>query len=157
MIILSPPLENYELTAPPCPHCNQQGMMVRNITVKNLLQLELKDKIKDNIVFYLCTDSDCSISYYDKGAKNIFEVNDVKVPIWYKKGAEPIMACYCNKITKEDVKQMVKTYGITDMNKIIIRLRGKVKNTCVAKNPSGQCCNEFFNEIIQEALDESED
>lgn len=154
---MPPPLENDELVAPPCPGCNQQGILVRSITVQNLLQPDLKEQVHETSTYYLCTDSFCNISYYENGAKKYFAVKDVKVPIWYKNGAEPIMACYCNKITRDEVVQMVKTYGLTDMNKIIIRLRGKVKNTCVAKNPTGQCCNDFFNEIIQEALTDSED
>jgi len=147
---------NIGLAAPPCPQCNHQGIMVRNITVQNLILPELKEKIVDKDTYYLCSDLECNISYYDISGKNSFEIKDVKVPIWYKKNATPVFACYCNKISKEEVINIVKTTGLTDMNKIIIHLRGKVKNTCVAKNPSGQCSNDFFHEIIEQGLTEIE-
>ena len=41
---------------------------------------------------------------------------------------------------------------LNEMNKIIIRLRGKVKSACVAKNPTGRCCNEYFNELIDQGM-----
>ncbi|HUU78826.1 MAG TPA: (2Fe-2S)-binding protein [candidate division Zixibacteria bacterium] len=145
---------NINITAPPCPLCSHQGIMVRDITVKSLLLPELKEKILENTAYYLCSDSDCNVSYYDIDANSIFEIKDVKVPIWYKKEANPIIACYCNKITKKEVINLVKTTGLTDMNEIIIHLRGKVKTSCVAKNPSGQCCNDFFNKIIEQGLNE---
>lgn len=144
------------LATPPCPQCNQTGVMVRDLTIQNLLTSEAKNKLKGSVAYYLCTDPDCMISYYSLKNKQLFNINDVKVPIWYKKDAIPIYACYCNKLTREEVLEFVKETGIDDMNKVIIRLRGKVKSTCVVKNPSGQCCNEYFNELISQGLEERE-
>ena len=142
------------LVPPPCPQCDQTGIMVRDLTVQNLLSQEAKNRLVKPNAYYLCSNPDCKISYYSIKAKHFFDINDVKVPIWFKKDANPVYACYCNKLTKEEVIAFVKETGIDDMNKIIIRLRGKVKNTCVAKNPSGQCCNEYFNELITQGLKE---
>lgn len=145
---------NIELATPPCPQCNQIGLMVRDLTIQKLLTPEAKNKLKDSTAYYLCTDPDCLISYYSFKNEQLFDIHDVKVPIWYKKDANPVYACYCNKLTREEVLEFVKETGIDEMNKIIIRLRGKVKSTCVAKNPSGQCCNEYFNELIAQGLEE---
>lgn len=133
--------------APPCPQCSQQGQLVRKLTVRSLLIPKLKNRVLD-IAYYLCMSSDCKVSYYSNTPNEIFTTKDVKVPIWYKKDAHPKYACYCNKITDEEVINTVKETGLSDMQEIIKFLREKVKCACVAMNPSGQCCTPLFPEAI---------
>ena len=143
---------NIGLSVPQCPKCKNSGLMVRNLTVKILLTSKAKEKFEESASHYLCMDSGCPISYYGIGGNYHFEIADLKVPMWYKKNADPIFACYCNNITRDEVLEFVKQTGIHEMNKIIIRLRGKVKSACVAKNPTGRCCNEYFNELIDQGM-----
>ncbi|MBK5114217.1 MAG: (2Fe-2S)-binding protein [Candidatus Heimdallarchaeota archaeon] len=136
-----------KLIAPPCPNCNQNGQLVRKLTVRSLLILEAKDRVSD-IAYYLCMSSDCNVSYYSNVPNEFFTINEVKVPIWYKKDAHPKYACYCNKITDEEVINVVKETGLSEMVEIIEFLREKTKCACVAMNPSGQCCTPLFSESI---------
>ena len=140
-----------QLVAPPCPRCNQRGILVRNLTVRSLLIPETKKRVMD-IAYYLCMSSDCEVSYYSKSPNEVFTTKDIKVPIWYKANAFPKYACYCNKITKEEAINAVKKTGLTEMEEIIKFLRGKVKCACAAMNPSGQCCTPLFPEAIKIGL-----
>jgi len=140
------------LVAPPCPKCSERGLLVRNLTVRSLLKPESKNRFSD-IAFYLCMSTDCEVSYYSKEPNEIFTTKDVKVPIWFKKDADPKYACYCNKITDEEAFNAVKETGLSEMSEVIEFLREKVKCACVAMNPSGQCCTPLFSEAINNGLD----
>jgi len=144
-------ISTIKLMAPPCPQCSQQGQMVRKLTVRSLLNSELKNRVSD-IAYYLCMSSDCEVSYYSNIPNEIFTTKDVKVPIWYKKDAQPKYACYCNKITDDEAFNAVKETGLSEQSKIIEFLREKVKCVCVAMNPSGQCCTPLFSEAIINGL-----
>lgn len=144
------------LLAPPCPKCSERGLLVRNLTVHSLLKPKSKKRISD-IAYYLCMSSDCEVSYYSKEPNEIFTTKDVKVPIWFKKDANPKYACYCNKITDEEAFNAVKETGLSEMSEVIEFLREKVKCACVAMNPSGQCCTPLFSEAINNGLDAREE
>lgn len=139
------------LVALPCPKCAQRGLLVRNLTVRSLLKPESKNRFSD-IVYYLCMSTDCEVSYYSKEPTEVFTIKDVKVPIWFKKDAHPKYACYCNKITDEEAFNTVKETGLSEQSEIIEFLRVKVKCSCVAMNPSGQCCTPLFSEAIINGL-----
>ncbi|NHJ33623.1 MAG: (2Fe-2S)-binding protein [Asgard group archaeon] len=136
-----------QLVAPHCPRCKQQGIIVRKLTVRSLLISEVKKRVMD-VAYYLCMSSDCDVSYYRNASSEVFTISDVKVPIWYKKEAHPKYACYCNKITDEEVINVVKETGLSKNQVIIEYLREKVKCACAAMNPSGQCCTPLFPEAI---------
>ena len=140
-----------DIGIPPCPQCDSNGILVRDLTVKSLLKSEAKEQIRDT-AYYLCSNSECDISYYGTGKNNRFKTEDVNVPIWFKDDANPIIACYCNKISKDEVISTVKETGLDEMNAIIKHLRGKIKCVCSVKNPTGTCCDDFFNELISLAL-----
>ena len=144
-------LPKIQLAAPPCPRCKQQGEIVRKLTVRSLLVSELKKRVMD-IAYYLCMSSDCEVSYYSNAPDEIFTINDVKVPIWYNKSAHPKYACYCNKITDEEVIETVKETGLSERSEIIKHLREKIKCACTAMNPSGQCCTPLFPDAINIGL-----
>ncbi len=144
-------LPKIQLVAPPCPRCIKRGQLVRNLTVRSLLKSESKNRFSD-IAYYLCMSTDCEVSYYSKEPTDVFTTKDVKVPIWYKKNADPKYACYCNKITDDEAFNAVKETGLSEQSKIIDFLREKVKCACVAMNPSGQCCTPLFSEAIISGL-----
>jgi bacterioferritin-associated ferredoxin len=144
-------MSKIKLVAPPCPRCKQQGIIVRKLTVRSLLISEAKKRVMD-VAYFLCMSSDCDVSYYSNASSEGFKIIDVKVPIWYKKGAQPKYACYCNKITDEEVVNAVKETGLSENQEIIEYLREKVKCACAAMNPSGQCCTPLFAEAISIGL-----
>jgi len=99
--------------------------------------------------YYICMNEECNIVYYNPESGVKFEKQQVKVPIWFKKDANPKYACYCSKVTEEQVIDAVIKHGAKTI-KDIIEITGAMKNSqCQKNNPLGKCCHK----IIQEAID----
>ncbi|KJS88087.1 Csac_0668 family 2Fe-2S cluster-binding (seleno)protein [Peptococcaceae bacterium BICA1-8] len=131
-----------------CPICKTTGAKVKNITVKHLV-LETLTKLVGDTDFYLCMDEECNVVYYNTELGVRFNKEQVKVPIWFKKDATPKYACYCSKITEEQVINAVIKDGARNI-KDVINLTGAMKNAqCQKNNPLGKCCHQ----IIQDAID----
>nr|WP_291582116.1 (2Fe-2S)-binding protein [Clostridium sp. UBA6640] len=76
----------------------------------------------------------------------------MKIPIWYKKDANPKYICYCNHVTEEQIINAVLNDGAKDI-KDIIRLTGAMKNgKCEINNPLGKCCGSIIQETINKIL-----
>jgi len=109
---------------------------------------ELTEQIGEND-YYLCINEDCDTAYYNQEAAIKFSKHQVKVSIWFKKGANPKYACYCSKVTEEQVINAVVKDGAKSI-KDIVNLTGAMKNAqCQRNNPLGKCCHQ----IIQDAID----
>lgn len=129
-----------------CPVCNRSGITVGSITVKHLVLDMLQDIVVDKD-YYLCINEECNNVYYNN--KVSFNTEQVKVPIWFKKDATPRYACYCSKVTEEQVIDAVIKDGAKNI-KDIIDITGAMENAqCQKNNPSGKCCHN----IIQMAID----
>lgn len=58
--------------------------------------------------------------------------------------------CYCNKVTKEDIRKAIVDCGASTVDEVI-QLTGAMKNSnCAVNNPKGSCC---YSDIVQ-AFDE---
>ena len=131
-----------------CPICKTTGVKVKNITVKHLV-LETLTKLVGDTDYYLCMNEECDITYYNQETSVRFSKQQVKVPIWFKKDANPKYACYCSKVTEEQVMNAVAKDGAENM-KDVLKLTGAMKNPqCQKNNPLGKCCHQ----IIQDAMD----
>jgi len=134
-----------------CPKCGEKGARVKSGTVRYLLDDEHRKAVTDKI-YGLCLSPDCEVSWYAQDGTHHFTTDQTQTPIWTKKDADPVMACYCNEITRQMVEDAVKKKGLRDMESIITHYRGEVQSTCAVKNPMGKCCTEAFGEMIDEAL-----
>lgn len=95
---------------------------------------------------------DCSIVYFSSDLKVSYSKEQIKVPIWFKKDANPKYICYCNQVTEQQIISAVLNDGAKDM-KDIIRLTGAMKNgKCEVNNPLGRCCGPVIQETISKAL-----
>lgn len=111
----------------------------------------LVDKVNEGN-YHICLNEDCVVVYYDLEVKAIFRKEDIKIPIWFKKDANPKYICYCNKVTEEQIVNAVLNDGAKDM-KDIVWLTGAMKNAkCEINNPLGKCCSPSINETIIKAL-----
>ena len=133
-----------------CPTCNKRGQKVPNQTVRHILKPRREGKIGKK-EYYLCMNPDCDVGYYNSEA--VFDKSDLKVPLWYKKDANPKYTCYCRKITQEEVTKTVMETDLTDSGDIMYYLRGEVESNCKINNPTGHCCHPIFNMIIKKALE----
>lgn len=102
--------------------------------------------------YRICLNEDCDVAYYDLNVNVIFKKQDMKIPIWYKKDANPKYICYCNQVTEEQIINAVLNEGAKDI-KDIVRLTGAMKNgKCEINNPLGKCCSPIIQETINKAL-----
>lgn len=82
----------------------------------------------------------------------IFKKDHIKIPIWFKKDADPKYICYCNHVTEEQIVNAIIHEGARNM-KDIIRITGAMKNAdCQVKNPLNKCCGPLIEEIIARTL-----
>ena len=129
-----------------CPVCKTLGQRVKRVTVEHLVLESLTELVRDSD-YYLCMNEECNIVYYNNETR--FSKQQVKVPIWFKNGANPKYACYCSKVTEEEVINAVVNDRADDM-KEVLRITGAMKGAqCEKNNPLGKCCHH----IIQNAID----
>ena len=138
-----------------CPVCNELGKGVLNSPVKNLVVDDKKSEVNESI-YFLCMNEDCDVVYYNLNNERVFYKEEVKVPIWLKKNANPKYICYCNQVTEQQIINAVLDDGAKNI-KDIIRLTGAMKNgKCEINNPLGKCCSPFIQETINKALNNKE-
>jgi BFD-like [2Fe-2S] binding domain. len=134
-----------------CPVCEKQGTRVKNITVKHIVIDELMEQIGDND-YFLCMSDECDITYFSQETGVRFNRQQVKVPIWFKKDANPKYACYCSKVTEEQVINAVLKDGATNM-KEVLKVTGAMSNSqCQKNNPLGKCCHQIIQDAINKGL-----
>ena len=134
-----------------CPMCGNEGIPVNRITVEHLVQDIYQSEVKKD-GFRICMDENCDVVYYNPEGKEIFSKKQINVPIWFKKDADPKYACYCSKITEEQVIDAVVRQGARTVKKVNI-LTGAMKNSsCLTKNPLGICCHKIIQDIIDKEL-----
>lgn len=102
--------------------------------------------------YCICLNEDCDVVYYDLGGNVILKKQDMKIPIWYKKDANPKYICYCNQVTEEQIINAVLNDGAKDI-KDIVKLTGAMKDgKCEINNPLGKCCRPIIQETINKVL-----
>lgn len=131
-----------------CPICGHEGLTVSKITVEHLVADDCRKAVEGGD-YRICMNEDCKVVYYNTCSGEKFLKDQVKVPIWFKKDASPKYACYCSKVTEEQVIEAVVKNGAKTV-KEVNAITGAMKNAnCKEKNPLGVCCHK----IIQEAID----
>ena len=143
--------DDKEIITSPCPECGTVGNLVPEKAVKANLKKELNNRIK-NIDIFLCPDSECKTSYYSGDNILKFNLSDLKKPLWYKKESDPVIACYCNNITENQVVDAVKNHDLKSWKEIVLHYQDKTLCLCKKINPTGECCTDFFYSVINKTL-----
>ena len=131
-----------------CPVCENGGVSVGRVTVEHLVT-DGNRKAVEGDQYKICMNEDCDVVYYNVANGFKFLKDQVKVSIWFKKDANPKYACYCSKVTEEQVIEAVVKHGAKTV-KEVNAITGAMKNSnCKENNPLGTCCHK----IIQEAID----
>lgn len=141
------------LQTKPCPVCEKSGRPLSGVTVNHLLREKDKGDTTAE-AYYMCMNEGCDIVYYEAEAEggNCFTREQIKVPIWFKRGASPRYACYCSHVTVEDVLEAVVSKGARTVAEVN-RLTGAMKNAnCSLNNPLGVCCHGVIQEVIDQGL-----
>lgn len=131
-----------------CPVCNKGGISVSKVTVEHLVTDDYHKSVEGE-QYKICMNEYCNVVYYSVDNEKKFLKDQVRVPIWFKKDANPKYACYCSKVTENQVIDAVLKHGAKSV-KEVNAITGAMKNSnCKEKNPLGTCCHK----IIQEAID----
>jgi bacterioferritin-associated ferredoxin len=134
-----------------CPVCKTSGVKVKSITVRHLVDNTLTE-LGGDTDYYICMNEKCDVVYYNPESGVKFDKQQVKVPIWFKKDANPKYACYCSKVTEEQVIDAVIKHGAKTV-KDIIEITGAMRNSqCEKNNPLGKCCHEIIQKTIDKGL-----
>lgn len=131
-----------------CPVCNKGGISVSKVTVEHLVTDDYHKSVEGE-QYKICMNEYCNVVYYSVDNEKKFLKDQVRVPIWFKKDANPKYACYCSKVTEDQVIDAVLKHGAKSV-KEVNAITGAMKNLlCKENNPLGVCCHK----IIQEAID----
>lgn len=135
-----------------CPICGGKGTPVKNITVKHLVLAEIIKQVGNND-YFLCMNETCDITYFDQESGSKFNKNELKEPIWFKNDAKPKYACYCSKVTEEQIVEAVIYKDAKEMKDIINLTGAMKKGECEINNPLGKCCSPIIQEAIKKGLE----
>lgn len=134
-----------------CPYCHGKTEAVSRYTVEHLVKADSRASIAGER-FRICMNEDCDVVYFSLDNGLCFSKEEVKVPIWFKKNADPKYACYCSQVTETEVIEAVRKRGaktVQEVNEITGAMR---QANCRANNPLGRCCHEIIQQAIDKAL-----
>lgn len=127
--------------------CNTKGFAVSPVTVCHMVSDNLAEQITED-QYYLCLGENCQVAYFNEASGFQVNVELLRVPIWFKKGADPKYICYCNRVTENDIINAVLHQGAKSM-KDIVKLTGAMQNgQCLKNHPTGQCCSPYILQAI---------
>ena len=139
--------QNLNRTKESCPVCNNEGVTVSRITVEHLVTDGYRNAV-DGDQYKICMNEDCDVIYYNLDKEIKFLKDQVRVPIWFKKDADPKYACYCSKVTEDQVIEAVVKHGAKTV-KEANAITGAMKNSlCKENNPLGVCSHEQTKPLI---------
>lgn len=133
---------------PACPKCDKVGDLVPNTVFRSNLKSESRLILERQTNNFICRDVDCEIAYYNR--ENYVLAKDLKRDLWYKTFSTKTIACYCNNIDKEQVKEAYLKYNLTSWKQITSHYRKKIIENCEFINPTGICCRSEFRKIVDE-------
>jgi copper chaperone CopZ len=139
-----------QIEIPKCPVCKKSGQLVPNSVFKSNLKLESIGKINFEIKNYICLNSSCLIAYYNENDKITIDKSELKRELWFKNGSDMQIICYCNNIDTKQIESAINEYGLTTWEQIVSKYRSKVIEKCETLNPTGYCCREIFDDIVNQ-------
>lgn len=132
-----------------CPKCETEGKAVSLETVSNLVIEERRSNLLGN-EYHICIQSDCEVAYYSSDYETIIEVDDVITPIWYKQNAKPKYACYCNKVTIDEVVDAIHEHNCKTIKDLMKYTEVMINGKCKTTHPYGECCSTQLNKLLKE-------
>lgn len=134
-----------------CPRCHKVGEAVSVVTVSHLVVADLSE-IAPDAKYALCTSEDCDVVYFSGEAVSFLK-GQLRVPVWFKRDANPRYICYCNKVTVEQVVDAVKNKGAKTLGDLV-KLTGVMRNgDCERQNPTGKCCSTAIMQVVKDSLE----
>ncbi len=143
-------LPREEKEIPACPVCRKQGAQVPNTVLRsNLNSATFKEAdLEDD--FNICMNPGCKVAYYTTGKNQVIDKKELKRELYFKEGTKRQIICYCNNVDKEQIKDTVRIHHITNWDETMAYYSNKVQEKCEILNPTGLCCRDLFDEVVNE-------
>lgn len=135
---------------PACPTCNVAGVEVPNTVLRSNLKPDTYKKtvLEDN--FNICMNPSCTTAYYTTQRNQVIDKSELKRELYFKNGTEIEIICYCNNVDRQQVEEVVNQHDITGWDEAMAHYRNKVQEKCEILNPTGLCCRNLFDEVVNE-------
>jgi len=120
-----------------CPQCGKPGKAVDRITLKALLRPAALMRLSAP-EHRFCPTPGCPVVYFGLG--EIFDKEEILVPVFQKETRGARTVCYCFAITASDVhRELVETGRVTASDRVTALVKAE-RCACEVKNPQGNCC-----------------
>ncbi len=123
-----------------CRVCGNPGTPVSGITVESLVREKRRSLLASPEGFSFCHTPVCAVVYFNNGADEYIEKEEVKVRIGIKETEDPVPLCYCFGWTQKKIDDEIARTG---KSLVVEDITNKIKTIgcdCQRNNPSGMCC-----------------
>ncbi len=120
-----------------CADCGQPGRTVDPITVKALLRPEALARLSA-AGHRFCSTRSCPVVYFGDG--EVFDREEVTVPVFHKGPVGDRTVCYCFAISEADLRHEIAATGRSAAGQRITAHVKAGRCACEIKNPQGSCC-----------------
>ncbi len=120
-----------------CPECGRPGRVVQRITAKAMLRPTALMRLSAP-EHRFCSTPACRVVYFGTG--EIFDREEIVVPVLQKEPEGDRTICYCFAITEGDIRREVAETGRAEAVERITALVKAERCACEVKNPQGSCC-----------------
>lgn len=120
-----------------CPQCGKPGRALDRITLKALLRPAALMRLSAP-EHRFCPTPGCPVVYF--GLAEIFDKEEILVPVFQKEPPGARTVCYCFAITEPDIhRELVETGRSTASDRVTALVKAE-RCACEVKNPQGSCC-----------------
>lgn len=120
-----------------CPQCGRPGRLVERITVKAMLRPQALMRLSAP-EHRFCSTALCPVVYF--GIEEVFEREEVVVPVFQKEPAGDRTVCYCFAVSEGDIRRELVATGHSPAVDHITSMVKAERCACEVKNPQGSCC-----------------
>lgn len=134
-----------------CPQCHRPGRLVERITVKAMLRPSALIRLSAP-EHRFCSTPHCPVIYF--GIEEVFNRENVIVPVFQKDPAGNRTVCYCFAITEADLRGQIAQTGRSTAAAEIKEHVEAGRCACELKNPQGSCCLGNVARATREAMED---
>lgn len=132
--------------------CGTVGALVESDTVESMIREEVEKGSFTREIFSICMDEICEMAYFSADYGFLYLQRDIQVPLDFKQDAQIKYACYCKKITVEQLERAVKLENARKIKDIFKFQSPIIVEECKLKNPFGFCCVPDVKKTIDDLL-----
>lgn len=148
-------LKDEKLIEKTCPMCGNVGFKVMKVTVSNHVNSVYWKHLTDKWYFF-CPTPECEMVYYNNKMQVYFSKIEVKTVVFHKEKDQTRPVCYCLSVTEDVIREEIFEKGCCDTFEDIQKYtKAGTGRWCPITNPSGRCCKEYLEPLVENLLKEA--